>query len=455
MFQLCIPHWISTQSYLLNSTNSLISIIVDGRLGIHYVLKGETSRLWKIIYSTLSPEKIIEYAQQNGLYNLLQDFLGELISKQIIKVSGVNINTPIKSFKYLTKGVSTKSESFIRYRKTLDMVLAKNNYLETIHLELTYKCNLKCKHCFNPKDENNHKITFEEAKKIIDEAYDEGLLYVSLSGGECTLNKDFLKIAKYIKSKFIGVEILSNLQLLYDDNGLFNEIVNLYPQTIYTSLYSMNPNIHDNITGIKGSQFKTISVLKRLREKNINVWINYVPTAFGSCYDYEEILKFADKYGIKSSFSSGYIVNSKNGNICAKISEADLQNIYIKYFDLFAGSMKFEKDSHRICAAGSVRLCVSPDLNIQPCSGFPCILGNYKTTTIKKLRDTIVPEFQRKFIRKNLKGCFEHDYCQYCTFCPPCGDFTENDYLKKSELLCQYAKAYYNAAMYHKNMHFY
>ena len=108
-----------------------------------------------------------------------------------------------------------------------------------------------------------------------------------MSGGECTLNKDFLKIAKYIKSKFIGVEILSNLQLLYDDNGLFNEIVNLYPQTIYTSLYSMNPNIHDNITGIKGSQFKTISVLKRLREKNINVWINYVPTAFGSCYDYE------------------------------------------------------------------------------------------------------------------------------------------------------------------------
>ena len=79
MFQLCIPHWISTQSYLLNSTNSLISIIVDGRLGIHYVLKGETSRLWKIIYSTLSPEKIIEYAQQNGLYNLLQDFLIDFV----------------------------------------------------------------------------------------------------------------------------------------------------------------------------------------------------------------------------------------------------------------------------------------------------------------------------------------------------------------------------------------
>ena len=451
MFQFCINPWISTHSYKLNNSNSSISIIVDDRFGIHYVLKGEASDLWKIIYTTLSPQKIIEYSQQNGIYDLLQDFLLELKTKKIIELSSISCKIPMKTFKYLIKGVSVKSTSFARYRSVLDMLLAKNNYLETMLLELTYNCNLKCKHCFNPKDINNYYITFETAKKIIDEAYEEGLLYVSLTGGECTLNKDFLKIAKYIKSKFIGVEILSNLQSLYDDNNLFNELIKLYPQTVYTSLYSMNPNVHDSITGVEGSHFKTINVLKKLREKNINVWINFLPTELGNCYDYDEIHKFADKYGIKSRFSTGFIVNSKNNNICTKISEADLQNIFIKYFDLFDGSMKFEKNSHRICSAGSAKICISPNLDIQPCTGFPCFLGNYKTTTIKELRKTIIPEFQKKFIRKNLKGCFEHDYCQYCTFCPACGDFTENDYMKKTEALCQQAKAYYNAAMYYKN----
>lgn len=451
MFQLCINPWISTQSYLLKKSNSLISIIVDNRLGIHYILKGETSNLWKIIYSTLNPKEIMEYANKNGIYDLLQDFLYELKRKQIIELSGVENKTQIKSFKYLTKGVSIKNETFKRYRVVLNTIFAKDNYLESILLELTYNCNLKCKHCFNPKEENNYQITFETAKNIIDEAYNEGVLFVSLTGGECTRNKDFLKIAKYIKSKFIGVEILSNLQSLYDDDDLFNEIINLHPQTIYTSLYSMNPDVHDKITGIKGSHYKTICVLKRLREKNINTWINFVPTALGNCYDYEKILKFAEEYGIESNLSAGFIINSKNKNICAKLSETDLQNIYIKYFNLFDGNMKFEKDNHRICAAGSVTLCVSPNLDIKPCSGFPCIYGNYKTTTIKKLRETIIQDFQKKFIRKNLEGCFEHEYCQYCTFCPCCGNFEEDDYMKKSETLCQQAKAHYNAAMYYKN----
>lgn len=451
MFQFYINPWISTQSYFLKKSNSWMSIIVDNKLGIHYILKGETSELWKIIYSTLSPKKIIEYAHKNGIYDLLQNFLCELKRKQIIEVSGANFEMPIDSFKYLTKGVSKNNESFNLYRIVLSTFFDKNNYLESILFELTYNCNLKCKHCFNPKDENNYKITFEDAKQIIDEAYNEGLSFVSLTGGECTLNKDFLKIAKYSRSKFLGVEILSNLQSLYDDDDLFNEIVKLYPQTIYTSLYSMNPDTHDNITGIKGSHHKTISVLKRLREKNINTWINFIPTALGNCYDYEEIQKFAEKYGIESTIATGFIVNSKNKNICAKLSEVDLQSIYMKYFDLFDGQKKFEKSSHKICTAGSDMVCISPNLDIKPCSGFPCTYGNYKTMTIKKLRETIIPEFQRKFIRKNLKGCFEHDYCQYCTFCPCCGDFKEDDYMKKSDALCQKAKAHYNAAMYYKN----
>jgi MoaA/NifB/PqqE/SkfB family radical SAM enzyme len=44
-------------------------------------------------------------------------------------------------------------------------------------------------------------ITFEKVKGVIDQAADAGVFLVGLTGGECTLHPDFLKIATYVRQK--------------------------------------------------------------------------------------------------------------------------------------------------------------------------------------------------------------------------------------------------------------
>lgn len=61
-------------------------------------------------------------------------------------------------------------------------------------------CNLGCPFCFEnskPGDTRIELITFEEAKKYIDEAVELGIERFSFTGGEPFVNKDFFKILSY------------------------------------------------------------------------------------------------------------------------------------------------------------------------------------------------------------------------------------------------------------------
>ena len=51
---------------------------------------------------------------------------------------------------------------------------------------------------------------------------------------------------------------------MYDDEELFNEIIKIYPHQISLSLYSLNAEIHDKITGVVGSQQKTLYIIEKL-----------------------------------------------------------------------------------------------------------------------------------------------------------------------------------------------
>src|SRR5574344_1124735 len=168
--------------------------------------------------------------------------------------------------------------------------LLNNNFLYSLLLELTDKCNLKCIHCFNDKKKSVKNMSFDEIKPVIDEAFKLGVFNIILSGGECTLNNDFLKIARYIKEKRISLEIFTNAQKLYDDD-FYNEVLSLYPYRIGISLYSMRADIHDNITGVLGSWHKTISVIKKLRSQNVNVQIKCFQLMNNSDY-YSEVVDF-------------------------------------------------------------------------------------------------------------------------------------------------------------------
>ncbi len=84
-----------------------------------------------------------------------------------------------------------------------------------------------------------------------------------------------------------------------------------------------------------------------------------------------------------------------------------------------------------------------PNLNITPCLDFNYKLGNYKEISILDVWKNKLPEFRKNFICKNKKECFKFNYCKFCNYCSTYPMF-ESGFMKKSEILCSEAKAYYD-----------
>lgn len=72
--------------------------------------------------------------------------------------------------------------------------------------ELTFRCNLRCVHCYcnlkpNDQDEIEKELATEEVFNILDQVAEAGCLWLLITGGEPLLRPDFLEVYTYAKKK--------------------------------------------------------------------------------------------------------------------------------------------------------------------------------------------------------------------------------------------------------------
>ena len=75
--------------------------------------------------------------------------------------------------------------------KEISQHYSNNEQLYSATIELTYKCNEKCRHCY-VVDEKREEMTTEKIKGILDELSDLNVLNVVFTGGELFTRKDYL-----------------------------------------------------------------------------------------------------------------------------------------------------------------------------------------------------------------------------------------------------------------------
>jgi MoaA/NifB/PqqE/SkfB family radical SAM enzyme len=262
---------------------------------------------------------------------------------------------------------------------------------------------------------------------------------VLLTGGECTINKDFLKVAEYIRKKHLMLTVLTNGQKLYDDEELFENFVSLYPSNVQISLYSMDAKIHDNLTTVKGSHYKTLNVIKKLKSRNINTNVSCFQTSYNP-KSYIEVKKFTEELGVNFNTNCLFYYNPMNKNLNAKLKIKEIKDFYINTIDI-----NNPRETEFACSGGMDRISVLPNLDVTPCNYCYYILGNYKKNSLENIRNTNVKVFQNTFKKENLKDCYKHSYCKYCINCARYHSYTQNGLLKKCNQLCIDAKMYEEA----------
>lgn len=328
------------------------------------------------------------------------------------------------------ENVSENTQDFFR-EEVQGHPLVKN-----LQFELSSRCNERCIHCYIPNSKKNagFDMPLEKVKGILDEYSSMGGLSVTLSGGEAFLHKDIIEILRYCRKKDLKITILTNLTILTDEHIKVLKEVDV--AFIQTSLYSMNPEIHDQITTIKGSFFKTKDSIERLVANDVPVQIS-CPTMKANYRDYKDVLLYAQSLKIKAQ--TDFIIMARadldKDNLANRLSLEeteyllrDIMKYDPKYRDMSlylrprSDEITLNYDefvNEPLCGVGYDNCCVTANGDVYPCAGWQAyVLGNVYHQTLQDIWENSERIKQlRKIKQSSFPQCLKCEAFKYCSRC--------------------------------------
>lgn len=334
----------------------------------------------------------------------------------------------------------------------LEKHFAEHPTLFEFQMDITQACTERCRHCYVP-EYNPLFLPYGKICEVLDEFREMGGIHVSLSGGECMLHPDFVKIVKAVRARDCTVACLSNLTVCTDE--IIDALVEA-EASVQTSLYSMSPAIHDEVTRRKGSWLETMGAILRLRAAQVPMRIS-CPCLKINYKDYPAVMKFAES--IKMEAQTDFIIMGKQdcdtSNLCNRLDldetrdllrDIILENVPMES-EYFSPGKKVQMLSaeewrrRKVCGACVNSMCLSANGDYYPCPGFAGVpLGNCYRQTLrevweesgatKRIRAVTGADFPK------CATCVDRDYCSTCM----CRNFNESgDMFKPAEHFCRVA----------------
>ena len=138
-------------------------------------------------------------------------------------------------------------------------------------VELTFRCNLRCRHCylgrFRDGIPGRHELSREEWHALFDQIADEGCLWLLLTGGEPLTRPDFLDLYMYAKRKGLLLTLFTNGTLLTP--RLADSLAEWRPFAVEITLYGRTQATYERVTGVPGSHARCMRGIGLLVERGI------------------------------------------------------------------------------------------------------------------------------------------------------------------------------------------
>lgn len=162
-------------------------------------------------------------------------------------------------------------------------------------IELTYGCNLRCLHCYNPTHEARGELTTTKMLNILDELASCGCLWVGFTGGELFTRTDTIQILQYSKELGMVNSISTNATMVTP--LLADKIKRLDVHLVDISMYGATPDTYEKVTQIRGSFARFVQGVGLLRERGVPILLKLVPMSI-NIHEYQEMRQFAIDRGI-------------------------------------------------------------------------------------------------------------------------------------------------------------
>ena len=320
-----------------------------------------------------------------------------------------------------------------------------------ITIDVTSKCNLRCKHC--RVNEIGYDMTLDEIEEVLNKLTDFKPRGVFISGGEPLIRDDIVEIVKKSK-KLAPVTILNTNSLLLTENKL-KELIDSGLNYIQVSVDGIEEQ-HDYIRG-KGTYKKTIEKMKLINEYSDQIKLHISSVVSQKNIDYMEefarqileiekinvqILGFKrfipnnvlkdtaalGKDGLKKLYKNLELLQKKYNEKTTIVSDMPMKNVFNEKRAIEV--MKKYNLSCVGCSAGVNGISIRNDGTVTPCTLLYISCGNILKQNLKEILQNAD---MVKIKNRELKG--KCGKCQYKLICGGCraaayqisGDFLEED----------------------------
>lgn len=313
-----------------------------------------------------------------------------------------------------------------------------------LQIELTRRCNERCIHCYLPLAErvssSSDMMSTNEVKSVLDQAAEMGVLGVTFSGGELLLRKDLIELLRYARQKDFIISLFSNAVLLTEP--IASVLKDLNVNNVQVSLYSMDKDIHEAVTGIKGSYEKTRRGINLLLKYGVNVILS-CPVMKINKGSFRDVQAYAESLKIKAG--GDYLLIGQGdldtGNLAQRMDLTETREFITDMIlgnEEYRESLKSKVDNYDYrertvedkisCGVGIDTINIAANGDIIPCPGwYGYVLGNIRKDTLEgiwshsekldRLRNIRLSQFPR------CTDCDARPFCNMCLL----RNFNESD----------------------------
>ena len=274
----------------------------------------------------------------------------------------------------------------------------------------TYRCNLRCSHCYLDTNaltkQSAKELSTQEGLRLIDQMAElNPNLLLILTGGEPLLRKDIYELASYASQKGMMVVLGTNGNLIDDD--IARKLKESGVTGVGISLDSIIPERHDKFRGIPNAWDDTLNGIEACRRQGIDFQIQTTVTreTFG---EISRIIDFSYNLGAKV-FNLFFLVCTGKGQDLTDITPQQYDLALHQLFDIqkkYQGKMMvgakcaphyrrivYEHDTSSPlvrtyaggCPAGTHYCRITPEGDVTPCPYMPNVSGNVREKTFGEI----------------------------------------------------------------------
>lgn len=194
--------------------------------------------------------------------------------------------------------------------------------LEAI-LETTYRCNLRCAHCYVNKPAGDAacraaELPTERLARLVDEIAEAGAFHVLLTGGEVLVRPDFEALYLRCLERGLLVTVFTNGTEVTE--RVADLLARHRPHRVEVSLYGMTRETYERVTGVPGSFERCLAGIRRLHSRALPLKLKTMALSWNA-HEVAAMRAFAEELGVPFQVDS--LLNARVD--CGANRNAELQ----------------------------------------------------------------------------------------------------------------------------------